>query len=273
MTDERPIGEDDLQAFLDGRLAPGRLRAVESYLADSPTTSAQIAREAEQRQALRDLLAFKAAEPLPARLRIAHLMEAGRRPARFRPAAVAAAVVWLTIGLNLGFLGGAFLSPGGPLRQASEASATRDAITAYRTYVGERLHPVEVAADQEAHLVQWLSRRIGHPLVAPNLTGQGYRLIGGRLLPAGADPAALFMYQNEGGQRLTLYARSSPSQEETSFRFEARDGVSAFSWIDQGCSYVVTGTIGRQELLTVAEAIYRQYEERGAPAVPKRGTL
>lgn len=273
MTDERPIGEDDLQAHLDGRLDPGRLRAVEFYLADSPAMASRIAQEAEQRQALRDRLAFKAAEPIPARLRVAHLMETGRRPARWRTAAAGAAI-WLSVGLAIGAVGGALLGPGLlPLRQASGESAARDAITAYRTYVGERLHPVEVAADQEAHLVQWLSRRIGHPLVAPKLTDQGYRLIGGRLLPAGAEPAALFMYQNDGGQRLTLYARSSPAQEETSFRFEARDGVSAFSWIDQGCSYVVTGSIGREELLAVAEAIYRQYEERGTPAVPKRSSL
>jgi anti-sigma factor RsiW len=274
VTDERPIGEDDLQAYLDGRLDPGRLRTVEVYLDDSPATAGRVAQEAEHRQALRDRLAFKASEPIPARLRVAHLMEAGRRPARFRPAAAAAALVWLAIGLNIGLLGGAFLGEGRPpLRQAAAASAATDAITAYRTYVGERLHPVEVAADQEAHLVQWLSRRVGHPLVAPKLSDQGYRLIGGRLLPAGAEPAALFMYQNDAGQRLTLYARSSPVQEETSFRFEARDGVSAFSWIDQGCSYVVTGSIGREELLGVAEAIYRQYEDRGAPALPKHGSL
>ncbi len=86
MTDERPIGEDDLQAYLDGRLVPGRLRAVETYLAESPAAASRVAVEAEQRQALRDRLAFKAAEPIPARLRVAHLVEAGRRPARFRPA-------------------------------------------------------------------------------------------------------------------------------------------------------------------------------------------
>lgn len=272
MTDERPIGEDDLQAYLDGRLAPGRLRAVEAYLAESPAAASRVAAEAEQRQALRDRLAFKAAEPIPARLRVAHLVEAGRRPARFRPAAAAAAAIWLSIGLAVGAVGGAFLAKDGlPLRQAAPDSVARDAITAYRTYVGERLHPVEVAADQEAHLVQWLSRRVGHPLVAPNLTGQGYRLIGGRLLPAVAEPAALFMYQNDGGQRLTLYARSSAAEKETAFRFESQNGVSAFSWIDEGCSYVVTGSMGRDELLAVAQAVYRQYEEKAKP--PERGTL
>ncbi len=266
MTDDRPIGEDDLQAYVDGRLAPLRLRAVEGYLADNPTTAARVAREAEQRQALRDRLAFKASEPIPSRLRIANLVATGHRPARVRPAAVAAALVWLVVGINLGIFGGALFGQGFSPRQASQDTTARDAITAHRTYVGERLHPVEVAADQEAHLVQWLSRRVGRPLLAPNLTHQGYRLMGGRLLPAGPEPAALFMYDDGQGRRLTLYARSTPSEEETAFRFETRDGVSAFSWIDRGCSYVVTGSIGREELLAVAEAVYRQYEEKAVPA-------
>ena len=140
------------------------------------------------------------------------------------------------------------------------ANAAGTAIAAHRIYVSERLHPVEVAADQEAHLVQWLSRRVGKPLVAPNLNPQGYRLIGGRLLPAGNEAAALFMYENAGGGRLTLYTRSGGSEPHTAFRFETQDGVSAFSWIDNGLSYVVTAKVDRGELLPIAETIYKQFE-------------
>ena len=81
-------------------------------------------------------------------------------------------------------------------RQDAETRVAGNAIAAHRIYVSERLHPVEVPAEQEAHLVQWLSRRVGKPLTAPNLKPQGYRLIGGRLLPAGGEAAALFMYEN-----------------------------------------------------------------------------
>jgi anti-sigma factor RsiW len=145
------------------------------------------------------------------------------------------------------------------------ATAANDAIMAHRTYVSERLHPVEVSADQEAHLVQWLSRRFGRPLLAPTLTAHGYRLIGGRLLPAEDQAAALFMYENESGNRLTLDARSGDSERPTSFRFEAKDEVSAFSWNDGGLSYVITGRIGREDLLAIAETVYKQFEDR-APA-------
>ena len=263
MTGERPIGEDDLQAYVDGRLASSRREAVRAYLDSHPALAAQVKQEIDLRETLRARLAFKAAEPVPSRLRVANLMAAQRRPARRRSTAVAAAVVGLVIGSVLGAAGGIWWSGSGRVTAASVAG---NAIAAHRIYVGERLHPVEVPAEQEAHLVQWLSRRVGKPLTAPNLTAQGYRLIGGRLLPDSGEAAALFMYENAGGNRLTLYARSGGTEEQTSFRFESRDDVSAFSWLDNGLSYVVTAKVERAQLLPIAESIYRQFETTGAPA-------
>ena len=268
MTGERPIGEDDLQAFVDGRLAPARLEAVRDYLAAHPHVEARVAREMEQREALRARLAFKAAEPIPARLRVANIVAAQKNPRKLRFAPVAAAAAWLVIGAALGAAGGAWWASGSQ-KAVAAARVAENAMAAHRIYVSERLHPVEVPGEQEAHLVQWLSRRVGKPLVAPNLTAQGYRLIGGRLLPDGGEAAALFMYENAGGNRLTLYARSGGSASETSFRFESQSDISAFSWIDDGLSYVVSAKADRSQLLPIAEAIYRQLEV-GDPA---RGRL
>jgi anti-sigma factor RsiW len=262
VTGERPIGEDDLQAYVDGRLGSSRREAVRAYLDDHPALADQVKQEVDLREALRARLAFKAAEPVPSRLRISNLMAARRRPAHRRAAAVAA-VVGLLIGGVVGAAGGVWWSG---TDHVAEASVAGNAIAAHRIYVSERLHPVEVPGEQEAHLVQWLSRRVGKPLTAPNLTAQGYRLIGGRLLPDSGEAAAFFMYENTGGNRLTLYARSGGTEEQTSFRFESRDDVSAFSWIDNGLSYVVTAKVERAQLLPIAETIYRQFEATGGPA-------
>lgn len=266
MTGERPIGEDDLQAFIDGRLAPAQVDAVKAYLSAHPAVAAQVERDMEQRDELRSRLAFKAQEPIPSRLRVANIMAAQRRPTRIRSTAVAAAVAWLVVGGALGVVGGTWWA-GGPRRSSSEAPNVADAaMNAYRIYVSERLHPVEVPGDQEAHLVQWLSRRVGKPLSAPNLTAQGYRLIGGRLLPSGREAAALFMYESQTGGRLTLYARSGGNEAQTSFRFESEGDVSAFSWIDNGLSYVVSAKADRAQLLPIAETIYKQLEATNDPA-------
>jgi anti-sigma factor RsiW len=265
VTGERPIGEDDLQAFIDGRLETSHLEKVKAYLTSNPALAEQVEREIGQRDALRARLAFKAQEPIPARLRAENIIAAQRRPAFSRMGRVAAALTWLALGGVLGAAGGTWWV-GRTSQPAEQRAAADNAIAAYRLYVGERLHPVEVPGDQEAHLVQWLSRRVGKPLAAPDLTAQGYRLIGGRLLPSGSEAAALFMYENAGGNRLTLYARSSTAEAETAFRFEAQDGVSAFSWIDNGLSYVVSAKADRAQLLPIAEAIYHQFETTSGPA-------
>jgi len=254
----RPIGEDDLQAYVDDRLAPDLRASVEAFLGANSDAAARVQSDRALRDDLRERLAFKAQEPVPSRLRVANILASRRRTPMIRPA-VAAAIAWLAIGGVLGSFGGVWWASRSR-GQDEMANAAGTAIAAHRIYVSERLHPVEVAADQEAHLVQWLSRRVGKPLVAPNLNPQGYRLIGGRLLPAGHEAAALFMYENAGGGRLTLYTRLGGSEQQTAFRFETQDGVSAFSWIDNGLSYVVSAKVDRAELLPIAETIYKQFE-------------
>jgi anti-sigma factor RsiW len=140
------------------------------------------------------------------------------------------------------------------------APVADDAILAYRTFAVEVVHPVEVAADQETHLVQWLSRRLGRKLTAPKLDALGLKLIGGRLLPAPGAPAAQFMYEDTQGKRVAVYVRPGGAGEPTSFRFERKNDVAAFSWIDAKLSYAVVAETDRERLLGVARAIYEQYE-------------
>jgi anti-sigma factor RsiW len=268
--DERPIGEDDLLALVDGRLTPERTARVEAFLADHPEAAARVADHRAQRDALRARLAFKAEEPIPARLRVAAIAEdirtARRRARSRRLSALAATVAWLAVGGLVGWQGRGLVdrAPGGDVVQAAGGTLVGEAFAAHRVYVSEVLHPVEVAATQEAHLVSWLSKRLGHPLRAPDLSALGYRLMGGRLLPAGAGAAALFMYEDPSGARLTLHARNGESGE-TAFRF-AEDGAgsSAFFWKDRGLGYVLVGELDRTRLLAVAEVVHRQVEGAGS---------
>ena len=73
-----PIGEDDLQAFIDGNLSGPRYEAVEAYLAGNPAVQDRVQRDREHRDRLRLALAVKFAEPIPTRLRIATLQAARR---------------------------------------------------------------------------------------------------------------------------------------------------------------------------------------------------
>jgi len=144
-------------------------------------------------------------------------------------------------------------------QQIAVGATAADAISAHRVYTVETAHPVEVGAAQEQHLVQWLSRRLKHKLLAPNLSREGYVLVGGRLLPASSEAAAQFMYENGSGTRLTLYVRATAG-DDTRFRYVTAQGVAAFSWVDQGLGFALVGPLDREHLLSLADSIYQQLD-------------
>lgn len=258
MTDrEFPIGEDELQAFVDERLDGERRAAVEAHLANHPELAERVALERRQRAILRSRLEAKFAEPIPTRLRIAHLRASRRTSWTNGWPRAAAAIALFTAGVTAGWFAHQ-VSPAA-LPPAPTASVAQGAQAAFRTFVVEVAHPVEVGVQQEAHLLQWLSKRLGRKLAAPDLSPFGYRLMGGRLLPGGSGAAAQLMYDDASGRRLTIYVRAAEGTE-TAFRFQREGEASTFAWIDQGFGFAVTATVARDELLPIAEAVYRGFE-------------
>ena len=259
--DDNAIGEDALQAWVDGRLDPARRAAVEAWLSARPTERERLLAERRQRAALRAQLQAKFDEPVPARLRIATLQAAARARRLRRIGSLAAAVALFLVGAGTGWLANDARGPS-TAAVAPTAGIASGATAAWRTFVVEVAHPVEVGATQEAHLLQWLSKRLGRPLRAPDLQPFGYRLIGGRLLPGSSDGAAAqLMYEDEAGRRLTLYVQAARGTE-TAFRFQKDGEAATFAWIDQGFGFAVTANASREELLPIAEAVYRGLSPR-----------
>jgi anti-sigma factor RsiW len=262
----RPVEEDDLHARIDGQLPRERIEDVEAYLAAHTEEQARFSQYAQQRQALRAAFAAQASEPIPNRLRIAHLLAQQRHQRRRHLAQIAAAACLIVVGGICGWAARDFTGPVSTLPPGAVARMiTADAIAAYRTFSVEVRHPVEVDAGQEAHLVQWLSKRLGRQLVVPDLASAGFHLMGGRLLPAEDGPAAQFMYENGNGERLTLYLRTAVGGE-TAFRYHEEGGIGAFYWSDEGFGYAIAAKADRDLLLRMAELVYRQTSPDGARA-------
>jgi anti-sigma factor RsiW len=130
---------------------------------------------------------------------------------------------------------------------------------AHVVYSPEIRHPVEVGADQQEHLVNWLSKRLGTKLKAPVLGAEGYELVGGRLLPGEQGAVAQFMYQDARGKRLTLYvSRLAGTQRDTAFRFSQEDRIAVFYWVDGSLGYALSGDLPKPELLAIATSVYKQ---------------
>lgn len=254
--DEVPVTEAELQAYVDGRLPEARRVDVEAYLGARSEEALRVAAYREHRKALRDLHAGVLEEPLPERL--VQAAEGTRGGLRARAMRWGVAASWAVIGLAVGSIAGWQLHGwNAPTARGSAAGIARHAAVAHATYSPEVRHPVEVGADQEAHLVAWLSKRLGGSVRAPRLAG--FALVGGRLLPGETGPVAQFMYQSESGRRLTLYVRSErDAGSETAFRYAREGSIGVFYWIDRGFGYALSGELEREDLYAVASQVYRQ---------------
>jgi anti-sigma factor RsiW len=249
------IREEDLQAYVDGRASGARQAEIEAYLTQYPEVRERVALEQRQRMTLRGQLEGKLAEPIPSRLWIANIQAARRHRLARRLGLAAAGLVLFVVGAGAGWIGASRTETASGKSTPATTAVAANASAAYRTFVVEVAHPVEVDARHEAHLLQWLSRRLGKPLVAPDLGRFGYRLMGGRLLPSDSGAAAQLMYDDPAGKRLTVYVRAAQGSE-TAFRFRHEGETSTFAWIDQGFGFAVTGAASRDELLPIAEAVY-----------------
>lgn len=244
-----PISEIDLHAYVDGRLSEERRGEMEAFLASSPQEVERVRAYRKQNEALHALFDPVLAEPIP---------PAWQSPWSFWNFPLrrfATASIWVVVGGLLGWmLRGEYA--GRPVKYVDFA---RQAAMAHAVYTPEVRHPVEVSAEQEEHLVNWLSKRLGAPLKAPHLSSLGYELVGGRLLPGDQGPVAQFMYQDKNGQRLTLYIKTDAgTNRETAFHFSQEGSVGVFYWIDRQLSYALSGEVGKPELLRVADAVYQK---------------
>jgi len=258
---KRAITEQNLQAYVDGWLSPARQAAVEQYLAEHPDEAARMRDYRAQSEAVR--AAMRDAEPsvVPERLlRAARDGAAGS--GRGWLVRAAAAALLLAVGFGSGWtVYGVFESPrdswfaGVP----ADTELLRVATAAHRVYAVEVRHPVEVRAEEE-HLMGWLSKRVGRPLGAPDLDRFGFRLMGGRLLPASSGAAAQLMYEDGGGRRISVYVETHPSDSKVAFRFAEEGGLGAFYWLDGRSGFALVGPLQRAELLDLAKAVYQQIE-------------
>lgn len=171
---------------------------------------------------------------------------------------MAASVVLLSTGVLLGRIVDNLPGAGGPAELA-QIPLVLDAAMAYAVYTPEVKHPVEVPAEQEQHLVAWLTKRLGAQVRAPNLETLGYRLVGGRLMATGDGPGAMLMYENDGGQRVVLYSSPSvPGESATAFRYAVQGQIAIFYWIGDSLSYAIAGELDRSDLLAFAKTVYHQ---------------
>lgn len=256
----QPITLDELMAYVDGELTPDQRQQVEAVISADAQLATSVAGMQAQRQALHHQFDPVLNESIPLRL-LAVKRNEGAAWLR-----VASVVAWVAAGAVMGSAITEFY----PAHRASPSVVNRDevdlprfvhqAAVAHMVYAPEVRHPVEVYSAQEQHLVSWLSLRLGRQLKVPNLSSNGFHLVGGRLLPGEVHKsAAQFMYENAAGQRITLYLRGmAQPTPESAFRFAKGEGVATLYWVNHDWGYALSSDLPRDTLLAVASSVYQQ---------------
>lgn len=254
------LADEELVAFVDARLDASRMAQIEALIAEQP----ELARRADlwrrQSQLLKSVLDPVLAQPVPVTL-AAHLTRPPRRWGVPLLAAALAGAVFFPAGLGVGW----YLwntTPGQETPTTIDIDrVAQSGIAIHRIYVVEVRRPVEVTADDQNSLLAWLTKRVDAPVRAPNLSRDGLKLLGGRLVPSSAGkPAALLMYEGDNGDRFTLLMEPTSASRMASLRYAEEGTVASYTWVDGGIAYALNGPAEKKRLWNIARAAYDQLD-------------
>ena len=254
----RPVTEDDLHAYIDNALDPGRRADIDAYLLDNPDAARRLEGFVQQRAFLRATLDPIVAEEIPPNLALGNLIGTQRMPSHYAWRSAAAAVLLLLAGGSAGWFGrGLAVAP-----SAGIAAVAQEALTSFDVYGSDPMRPVEIKAADRSDLLKWLSKRLGRPIAAPDLTASGYDFLGGRLVATPHGPAGLFMYDNGAGARLVMLVRQMANEKDAPMSEHGEGPVAGFAWAQNGLGYSLVGAASPGVLHPLADEVRRHV---GAP--------
>ena len=192
--------DDELHAYVDGRLDPARRAVVAAWLEAHPERAAQVEGWKRDAEHLRVLAANPERWPANASLTPAQVRR-GLQARRRRRVGIAASWAFAFV------IGGGAGWQMRELRPSPSALPMADAVAAYRQFAEADAPPMEFDPARADDLQRWLLRHFGEAGRVPDLSQAGYRLMGGRLLSTEQGAAAMLVYQDGSGARVGFYLR------------------------------------------------------------------
>jgi len=253
MTD-RPITEDDLHAYVDGRLDDARSAEVSIYLERHPDVANRLASYSAQRTALRSVFDPVTEEPIPVSLNLNHMIAAKRQNRVSALRLAAAAIVLLFAGGSGGWYMHGMMTP----PTEGVVALAREASDSFATYAADRIRPVELRAENMVELVDWATERMGQKPVLPDLSKSGYRLMGGRVVSTPHGAGLMLMYDNDHGTRLVMLTRPMAVDQTRTMTPHSQGKVDGWSWASNGMGYSLVGSLPSEALHPVANEIRKQ---------------
>ena len=268
--------DSDLHAYIDGQLDPARRIEVETWLAEDEEAARRVEAYRTQNALLHSLFDPVLKEPLSGELGElaehlgARIAAAGaRRHWWTQPGwqRLAASIAFVAVGLGVGWLGhGQWAAvPTLQAERPSLLSFAEEAAQAHTFYAHSRFE-VEMGADDQEALNNWLSERLGRAVFGPDLTMVGYRLKGGRSLPTDTGTVAQYMYESDDANRLTLFVGvPQAAGQQAAFSFVKRGDIASFYWAEGSLSYALVGRFERDRLMNIAQTVHQRLKSGPVP--------
>ncbi len=212
--------EEELHAYVDERLDSGRRAHVQAWLAANPQEAARVEGWRADARHLRAALAGLNEQPLNPQLDLQPLRQRLRQRRHRRLASAAV----LLLALGLGGLGG---WQARNITLIANIAPMADAVQAHRLFADATA--LDLKASAPAQLQAWLDTHFNQIGPLPDLGSYGFEPVGARLLSNEQGPAALLVFQDLQGQRISLFLRSPsarfermPSGQRTEGQLQAR---------------------------------------------------
>ncbi len=251
------ISDAELHAFADGQLPKARLLPMAAYLAEHPQAASQIASWQAQNAAIRALFTEEAAlTPDEDLLRVRQIKTKAVAYSYWK-LAIAASVLLVGGGLAGAWLD-PFVRPSAKEIIAYGEQLADESVADFKIYAREKIHPVEVWADQKEHLVRWLTHTVGGPVLAPDLSDHGFKLVGGRLVTFHGMPGALIMYENTNGVRVTILSCRNAGERTEPLTLDREGEITTSYWTSTAASYAISGPLDPKLMQGVADTVLKQ---------------
>lgn len=191
--------EHELHAYVDERLDPVRRAEVQAWLAANPDEAIRVEGWRSDARRLRAALAGVGEAAGAPHLDLTQLRRQlrQRRQRRWASAAV------LLVALGVGGLGG---WQARDMALVDSVLPMADALQAHRMFAASQA--LDVKASDPARLRAWLGQHFDQVGPLPDLAGYGFAPVGARLLSNEQGPAALLVFEDAQGQRISLFMRS-----------------------------------------------------------------
>ncbi|CAI8803074.1 anti-sigma factor family protein [Pseudomonas serboccidentalis] len=233
-----PPSERDLHAYVDHQLSEADRRVLDAWLANHPDAAAQVRAWQQDAQQLRAALGGALQQPANPELDPALIRQRLKRQSHRRLAS--AAVLLIAVGIG-GFSGW----------QAREMTLVRssvlpmtDALQAYRLIAQQGILPADYKVDTDGDMQRWLDRYFTQASRLPDLKSAGFEPVSGRLLSTDEGPAAMVMYEDRSGHKVSFYVRPPGPKNTFLPRGSRSDGdLQADYWSGGGYNYAMVSPV------------------------------